>query len=446
MSSKRSTVSVFLAAALLLPLAACGNGAIGAAIRGALSPDPNAERWGEAGPQALPADFPLELRYPNATLQAAPAAPTAQPITADLEPIPEQTTRWVTADSNTQVQDFYRNLFQTPAWTLQDQATNGDETTFAAQRQDLQVTVSIPNRALSAPPTGSAAGNSPAPVGAEFVVQYIRGGVAAAEPPAPEIPATNSPSPTVPEQFTDLDQAPKELQPYLEALAELGVLTPGASQNNPLPSETLFQPNQTVTRREFTRWLVEANNRIYRDQPGRQIRPVSEAPQPAFKDVPRTDPAFPFVQGLAEAGYIPSSLSGAANTGLFRPNAPLTREELLLWKVPIDIRRILPTATLEGVRNAWGFQDSSRIDPKALRAVSADHQNGDLSNIRRVFGSTLLLQPKKPVTRAEAAVALWYIGAQGEGLSAQDVLEAERQGAGSSPEPAPPSPENQANN
>jgi len=34
----------------------------------------------------------------------------------------------------------------------------------------------------------------------------------------------------------------------------------------------------------------------------------------------------------------------------------------------------------------------------------------------------LCFNPKKPVTRAEAATALWYFGTQGEGVSAADAL------------------------
>jgi hypothetical protein len=82
-----------------------------------------------------------------------------------------------------------------------------------------------------------------------------------------------------------------------------------------------------------------------------------------------------------------------------------------------------------------------------LRAVLADFQNGELANIRRVFGYTTLFQPKKPVTRAEAAAAVWYFGAEGEGVSAQDALQSQRQqsqpSATSTPEPTPSNSANQ---
>ncbi|MEY4519026.1 MAG: hypothetical protein RLZZ499_1625, partial [Cyanobacteriota bacterium] len=56
------------------------------------------------------------------------------------------------------------------------------------------------------------------------------------------------------------------------------------------------------------------------------------------------------------------------------------------------------------------------------RALYDDFQNGDRSNVRRIFGYTTLFQPKKPVTRAEAAASLWYFGFQGDGITAKEVL------------------------
>lgn len=235
--------------------------------------------------------------------------------------------------------------------------------------------------------------------------------------------------------FTDLSKAPKELQQYVSDLARLGVLSPAAANAKAASAtnSTLFSPNKVITRREYARWLVAANNRLYASQPAKQIRLSTDNAQPAYQDVPRTDPDFPAIQGLAEAGLLPSPLSGDSTTVTFRPDAPLTRENLVLWKVPADTRQALPTASLDAVKQTWGFQDAPRIDSKALRAVLADFQNGDLSNIRRAFGYTTLFQPKKSVTRAEAAAALWYFGFQGDGQSAQEALKT----LNASPSPSP---------
>lgn len=234
---------------------------------------------------------------------------------------------------------------------------------------------------------------------------------------------TSSATPTdaaSPQTFSDLNQAPEELRPYIQDLAQLGVLTAQANATNQATQE--FKPNAIVTRREYARWLVAANNAIYRDRPAQKIRLGVSSDEPIFRDVPRTDPDFAAIQGLAEAGLIPSSLSGDATITTFRPDAPLTRESLILWKAPVDVRQTLPNATVQAIQETWGFQDANRIEPSALRAVLADFQNGDLSNIRRAFGYTTLFQPKKTVTRAEAASVLWYFGSQGDGISAKDAL------------------------
>ncbi|XGV97185.1 MAG: S-layer homology domain-containing protein [Leptolyngbya sp. BL-A-14] len=249
--------------------------------------------------------------------------------------------------------------------------------------------------------------------------------------------ATNGQSQAAPVaiDFTDLNKTPKELQQYVSDLAKLGVLTP-ATENGKAASakdSALFAPNKVITRREYARWLVAANNRLYASQPAKQIRLSTDTTQPAFQDVPRNDPDFPAIQGLAEAGLLPSPLSGDSTTVTFRPDAPLTRENLILWKVPADTRQALPTASLDALKQTWGFQDAARIDPKAQRAVLADFQNGDSSNIRRAFGYTTLFQPKKSVTRAEAAAALWYFGFQGDGQSAQEALKALNAASNASP-------------
>jgi hypothetical protein len=275
-------------------------------------------------------------------------------------------------------------------------------------------------------------------------------------------------------QFEDVTEAPQDLQPYVLDLAALGILTSAdasadapaldgnvseempdsssspaiAAGDTELGSETgnaeanrgetsntetdraavgsegLFNPNQPIRRRDFARWLLAANNQLFGDRPGQRLR-LGSADQPAFQDVPLSDPDFAIIQGLAEAGIIASPLSGQATQVNFRPDAPLTRETVLRWKVPLDYRQPLPVASVAAVEETWGFQDATQIDPDSLPAVLADYQNGDASNIRRAFGYTTLLQPKRLVTRAEAAAIVWYFGYQGDGRSARQILSAQ---------------------
>ncbi|HSM84334.1 MAG TPA: S-layer homology domain-containing protein [Nodosilinea sp.] len=262
----------------------------------------------------------------------------------------------------------------------------------------------------------------------------------AAEPEATPDPET---TPSSPDSATaQLDQVPEDLRPYVQNWLALGIVAP-APRPGGSGSPPQFQPNQPITRGEFAHWLLTANNQFYQDMPAKRIRPATPSATPAFQDVPTTHPYFAAIQGLAEAGIIPSAKTGNATTVTFRPDAPLTRETLVLWKVPLDSRAALPAATAEAVTTTWGFQDTAKIEPLALRAVLADHQNGDFANIRRAFGYTTLFQPQKGVSQAEAAAALWRFGNQTEGISAEDVLGAASQPRAPEPrasEPRAPEP------
>ncbi len=220
--------------------------------------------------------------------------------------------------------------------------------------------------------------------------------------------------------FTDLDEVPQQLRKYVEEVAALGILTPYMGDGN--IDLDKFAPNQPVTRGEYASWLIAANNKYYSDSPGNKIYAVNKTEPPAFQDINVNDPDFNAIQGLAEAGLVPSILTEDSSKLLFQPDAPLKREDLILWKVPLDIRKALPKASAEAIEESWGFQDAANIDSGSIRALFADYQNGDRSNIKRIFGYTTLFQPKKPITRAEAAASLWYFGFQGDGITASEVL------------------------
>jgi hypothetical protein len=450
-SSKRS-LQFALSACLLLPLTSCA----GSSLQGAFQPDErlkdNPVLFGATrsspSPQAttqptLPDDFPDAIPiYPNATLASTGSANNTV-ASREGNSAPTTAYRWLTPDPSNKVLSFYNQQFQTNGWQVLSQPNDDLQGTFEAKKDDLQVMVTVQPAVFAAQPTNDSNRST------EIEIRYVQGGNATvaqagngATAPKPGDPnfigpvlpdgdtTTVTTNPTAgatptpePNTFADLNKVPKELRSYVTDVAQLGVLSLASTQGKGnATSSTQLDPNKVITRREYARWLVAATNRFYADQPAKQIRLGVGTEQPAFQDVPRSDPDFPVIQGLADAGLIPSSLSGDSTTVSFRPDAPLTRENLVLWKVPIDTRQALPTASIDAIKQTWGFQDVAKIDPRAQRAVLADFQNGDLSNIRRVLGYTTLFQPKKPVTRAEAAAALWYFGAQGEGLSAKDVL------------------------
>ncbi|MDB9496725.1 S-layer homology domain-containing protein [Spirulina major CS-329] len=327
-------------------------------------------------PQSFPDDVP---RYPQAEL-----------LTASYRlGVGTGETLWEVAANPAQIARFYRQFLQNKGWTVTE-AFQADTAGLTMAQGDTQITLTFPeaNR---------------------FRLDYRTAAIAPSEspsPPSPEEPVANATLPN-----------------FGEDLIQLGAIP------------TSFQPDATIPRRTFARWLLTTHNRIYRDRPTKQIRPATPSSQPIFADVPTSDPDFAIIQGLAEAGMIPSRLSGSDVT-LFQPDAPLSRETLLLWKVPLDQRTTLPTASLQNVQQTWGFQDSDQINPAVFPALLADYDNGDRANLRRAFGYTKLLQPKKTVTQGEAAAALWSFGFQGESITASEAI-ARPDAATSSTSPPP---------
>ncbi|MEA5577695.1 S-layer homology domain-containing protein [Anabaena sp. UHCC 0451] len=444
--------AIFLSMAVLLStLTACANGPAAKNLEQSLAADAklqsNPAVFGETKNQEistapkiqLPADFPKEIPlYPNASLEEIKPANNSDN---------KSLTRWQSSDPSNFIANFYRSEFQNKNWQVLQQPKDDLEGAFEVQRNDLLLKVeikpkSVTNNAPNQPQTAT-----------DILIEYAANSVDATKPNintnsgtvspsgdsqfiGPMLPDTNiakSPNNAVnneveilePTEFNDLNKVPPEWRKQIEDLAKLGILSIVSKPSNSDSGTTNnqeFAPDKIVTRREYARWLVAANNVMYANNPAKKIRLASTSTQPAFRDISAKDPDFPAIQGLAEAGLIPSNLSGDATAVLFRPDAPLTRENLLMWKVPLDTRQALPNANLEAVKQTWGFQDTEKIDPKALRAILADFQNAEQSNIRRVFGYTTLFQPKKAVTRAEAAAALSYFGLQNEGMSTTEAL------------------------
>jgi hypothetical protein len=228
---------------------------------------------------------------------------------------------------------------------------------------------------------------------------------------------SSSPSPT-PSSSPSPSSSPNA-SPSSSPNASPSNYTQDLQQLNLLPKT--LDGQKAITRREYSRALMAANNRLYQASSAKQIRPAGPS-EAVYTDIPKTDPDFSTIQGLAEAGILPSKLSGEATATQFRPDAPLTREDLIIWKVPLDTRSALPSATIDAIQKTWGFQDAEKISPRALRALLVDHQNGDQSNLRRALGYTTLFQPKRAVTNAEAAAVLWSFGFQGDITTAKDAL------------------------
>lgn len=328
----------------------------------------------------LPPEFPSTIPvYPEAAIKAiAPNSGTNQGIIT-----------WTSPDPSNLIQSYYQQQLESQGWVL---ATDTTENQVSAKKDNLDLKIAL---------------NSSASV-TEIVVTY--------QSQTPTTTVTETPTPST-VAISDLEGIPSTHQQYIQDLAKLGIFSDTDWGDN-----QTFQPNKIITRREYARWLLEANNRLEENNPSRQINLISQAIEPAFTDVTPNDPDFAIIQGLAEAGIIPSRLSGDNTALQFNPDSPLTRGDLIAWKVPLDYRKALPTTSINEIRDTWGFQDVASIDIKVLQALHIDYQTGEAkSNVRRAFGYTTLFQPNKPVTRAQAAAVLWYFGYQNQGISAAEI-------------------------
>ncbi|MEM9451393.1 MAG: S-layer homology domain-containing protein [Cyanobacteria bacterium P01_E01_bin.6] len=454
----------------------CANGNLGQSLQESIAADPRLadgalQRDDSAAglcrddvAEQLPESFPIELCYPNAELLDVSRASQADDV---------MTTQWQVNASIEDVRTYYRDYLDADFWDITDSIEEGSDQELDAVKNSDRIIIRLQDKSANDPVTSDSgtsdsgtsdsgtsdpedtddelSSQSESDVQTEFTVAYQSDALSAnqdtnasasgdgdiltpedarlfsqidpnrtdAEPDTttsentrPQTQRTNQGA-----SFTDLEQAPEELRSYVEDLAALGILTPpdGASSGR-----VEFKPNASVTRQEYAQWLLAANNLFYGDRPSRKIRLATSSTAPAFQDVSPSTTGYDAIQGLADAGLIPSALSG--NTAVnFRPTASLTREDLIQWKVPLDRRGNLPSATLNAVEETWGFQDATQVNPAALPAILADYQNGDQANILRAFGYTTLFQPQKAVTRAEAAAVLWHFGYQADGISADDL-------------------------
>ncbi|KAJ3680500.1 hypothetical protein LUZ60_016778 [Juncus effusus] len=170
------------------------------------------------------------------------------------------------------------------------------------------------------------------------------------------------------------------------------------------------KPGDLCTRREYARWLVASSSlsrsTVSKVYPAMYIENVTEL---AFDDVTPDDPDFSFIQGLAEAGLISSKLSRPDeeqdNNILFSPESPLSRQDLVSWKMALE-KRLLPEVNKNSFYKVSGYIDIDKINPDAWPALASDLSAGEQSITSLAFGYTRLFQPGKPVTKSQAAIAL----------------------------------------
>ncbi len=224
------------------------------------------------------------------------------------------------------------------------------------------------------------------------------------------VPDGNSPDVEGGSRFVDLDIEPQTAE-AIAALDALGVFADIEHGD--------FQPNRSVRRQEFARWVTLAYNAVYVDDPDRQLSLADDSETPLFLDVPEDRPEFPHIQALANAGIVEMRADRE-----FEPENLLSRADLIAIKVALDLGADNVEGRLEDVERDWAFSDASDIRAGDIPAIATDFTLGEASNIRRTFGIQDNFAPQAPVTRAQVALVLssFGIGEEQRSVLAVDEL------------------------
>lgn len=193
-------------------------------------------------------------------------------------------------------------------------------------------------------------------------------------------------------RFTDIDSSPSKA--FIHDLAMLDVYD---------GTVTEFKPNEPITRGEFVTWLFKANNAILPTDKHFRIDPGSKS---VFPDVDKNHPAYPYIQALSKAGF-----SVGYDDGTFKPDKPVTRQEMIALKVGVDSGKDLGPDD-DGHFNEMGLTDKDQVDKRYRNYIYSDtYFRGELGdNSERAFGKIRTLKPSQAVLRHEAAAALWKFG------------------------------------
>jgi len=273
--------------------------------------------------------------------------------------------------------------------------TKTESTTNDASASPAASPVALPTGAPGQP---VAAGSSTIPIPASpgaASSPVVVASVAAAPTPASAASAAASVAPAI----TLTDIAGVNGQKEIVELAQLGVVDPVSGT---------FNPGGPIKRRDFIRWLVKSNNVLWSDTPGKQVKLADKTETSAFPDISTSDPDFPYVQGMQDAGY-----SVGFPDKKFRPDQSLTREQMFAIKNVFDRGSVDPgfVKDITFARNtampAW--KDKQSISKTYVPGI-ATGAGGGAQSFALVYGTSSLFHPQMAVTRAQAAVLVTVVG------------------------------------
>lgn len=206
-------------------------------------------------------------------------------------------------------------------------------------------------------------------------------------------------------ELKGFDDVPEDDEDYavIMGLAELGVI--------PQVSGYLL-PDTPIERGDYIMWLVRAHHIFNRDDP-KEWFPLAEKEDTwTFSDVTPGSMSYPYLQGMVNAGLIVGFTAPGQEYNYARN---IIRERMILLRGAMELGTEEVTARPEEYENLRVhlsnlIDDAADVTDEYVPAVLADLQKGH--TIELVWGNVDKLEPRKLLTRREAARSVSRMGAR----------------------------------
>lgn len=199
--------------------------------------------------------------------------------------------------------------------------------------------------------------------------------------------------------FTDIMDHPDKQ--YIGVLATIG----GILDRN----TGKYEPEEVITKADYLTWLFKTYNAYHNNiSPAKYSSNVVDV----FDDVPPSHYAYPYIQGLANAGLLISF----NKDNILHPDDPISREELIAFAEYVQrqspdnkLKQITPQFCNLYIKTVISDGKDISLDYSQM-VYRSINENSLIEKTFKIFDKKIpVLIPEKSVTRAQAAASLCFM-------------------------------------
>jgi hypothetical protein len=218
--------------------------------------------------------------------------------------------------------------------------------------------------------------------------------------PEPVAPATSEATRNIVYSFSDIMDHP--FKQYIGILHTIGGILDKTTGE--------FQPEETISKGDYLTWLFKTYNAYHKNNI--PIATAKSTKVDLYDDVPPNHKAYPYIQGLANAGLI-IDFSGEK---ILHPDDPISREELIAFIEYVtrgEPDNKLSQLTPEFCKlyiNSY-VSDAKEVQKNYSQMIYRNLNESEfIDHTFHIFRKNIIiLLPQKAVTRAQAAASLCFI-------------------------------------